>query len=116
MGIVEWLLALLGGVSLVAGGLWLLLKYFLFPIVSALTAVLAALLLIAVVRTLLRGHKVSAYVPTPDGEKEVLCAEKLSAMVQCETVSYPGVSDPDKFRRFHRVMRELYPRVFKTVK
>ena len=62
--------------------------------------ILLALLLVAVIRTLLRGRKVSAYTPSPDPEKEALCAEKLSAMVRCETTSYRDVADPEKFAAF----------------
>lgn len=72
------------------------------------------LLLVAVVRTLLQGHKVSAYKPAPESEKEALCAEKLSAMVRCDTTSYRDVAEPEKFRRFHAVLRELFPQVFET--
>ena len=81
-------------------------------VILPLVLILLALLLVAVVRTLLRGHKVSAYTPSPDPEKEALCAEKLSAMVRCETTSYRDVANPEKFRRFHAVLQELYPAVF----
>lgn len=75
---------------------------------------LLLLILAAVVRTLLQGKKRACYVPVPQREKEILCAEKLSAMVRCETVSVKGVSEPEKFRKFHQVMRELYPTVFEA--
>lgn len=83
-------------------------------IVLFVLGLLVGLLLVAVARTLLQGRKVSAYRPDPDKEKEALCAQKLSRMVQCETTSYRDVSDPEKFRRFHGVLRELFPRVFAT--
>lgn len=73
---------------------------------------LLVLFLIAVLRTLCCKRKISTYVPEPNREKERLCAEKLSAMVRCETVSEKGVSDPDKFRQFHHLLRELFPHVF----
>ncbi len=100
--------AVLGVISALALILWTLLVEIIFP----LALILLALLLIAVIRTLLQGRKTSAYVPDPDPEKEALCAEKLSAMVRCETTSYRDVADPEKFRRFHEVLRELYPKVF----
>lgn len=81
-------------------------------IVLYLLLIVICLILIAVVRTLLQGHKQSAYVPSADKEKEDLCARKLSAMVRCETVSTRNVAEPEKFRKFHQVMRELYPTVF----
>ncbi|MBR5472196.1 MAG: M20/M25/M40 family metallo-hydrolase [Oscillibacter sp.] len=81
-------------------------------LVLPLLGILLVLLLIAVIRTLVQGHKTSTYVPAPDPDKETLCAEKLSAMVQCETISVRGVDQPEKFRRFHQVLKELYPVVF----
>ena len=84
------------------------------PLLCAVLAVALFLLLIALLRTLLQKKKVSAYTPCPDPEAERICAEKLSAMVQCETVSVADVEDPEKFRKFHQVLRELYPRVFET--
>ena len=104
--------SLVGGLRSVAGGLWMVVWNVVLPLALALAAVGILLLAVAVIRTLLRGRKVSAYVPDPDREQETLCAQKLSAMVRCETTSYRGVSDPEKFRKFHQVMKELYPRVF----
>jgi len=83
-------------------------------LILLLLGLVVGLLLVALLRTVLMGRKTSDYKPAPDAAREALCAEKLSAMVQCETTSYAGVSDPDKFRRFHAVMRELFPRVFET--
>ena len=54
-----------------------------------LLALVLLLLLIAVLRTLLTGHKVSAYVPDPDPERAERYAEALSRMVRYETVSVP---------------------------
>lgn len=105
-------LALLGGGYFALLGLWLFFKRTLLPILGVIVAVIVLLLLIAVLRTLLQRRKVSAYKPDPDADAETLCAQKLSAMVRCETTSYRDVSDPDKFRKFHQVMRELYPNVF----
>ena len=82
--------------------------------VAALVALLVLLVLVAVVRTLLQGKKVSTYVPKRDEQKEKLYAEKLSAMVQCETVSEPDAEEPEKFRKFHEVLRQLFPKVFET--
>ena len=83
-------------------------------LVLIVLGLVVGLLAVAVIRTLLQGHKVSAYKPAPDHEKEALCAQKLSRMVQCETTSYRGVAEPEKFRRFHGLLRELFPRVFET--
>ena len=39
-------------------------------------------------------------------------ARTLSRMVQAETVSAAGVREPEKFRRFHALLRELFPHIF----
>lgn len=103
---------LLDGVLAVAGALLLMVWMLFVELVLPLLGILLVLLLIAVIRTLVQGHKTSTYVPAPDPDKETLCAEKLSAMVQCETISVRGVDQPEKFRRFHQVLKELYPVVF----
>ena len=103
---------LLDGVLAVAGALLLMVWTLFVELVLPLLGILLVLLLIAVIRTLVQGHKTSTYVPAPDPVKENLCAEKLSAMVQCETISVRGVAEPEKFRRFHQVLKELYPTAF----
>lgn len=95
-------------------GLWRFLAGVIAPLAGLLLLVLLALLLIAVIRTLLSGRKSADYCPAPDPERERACAERLSAMVRCETVSYRDAPDPEKFRRFHQVLRQLYPRVFEA--
>lgn len=45
-------------------------------------------------------------------ERENLLAEKLSKMIQCETISEPNVPNTYKFDEFHRVLEELFPTVF----
>ena len=37
--------------------------------------------------------------------------EKLSKMIQCETISKRGEPDPEKFHRFHALLAELFPNV-----
>ena len=37
--------------------------------------------------------------------------EKLSRMIQCETVSQAGVDNSAKFLAFHEVLRQLFPNV-----
>ena len=59
-------------------------------VLLGLLALLLVLLLIAVLRPLLIGHKVSSYRPAPDPERAERYAEALSRMVRCETVSVPG--------------------------
>lgn len=100
------------GVLAVAGALILMVWTLFVELILPLLGIVLILLLIAVIRTLAQGHKTSLYVPAPDPVKEKDCAERLRAMVRCETVSVRGVDDPEKFRRFHQVLRELYPSVF----
>ncbi len=40
--------------------------------------------------------------------------EKLSKMIQVDTVSEAGIDHSGKFREFHTVLEELFPNVFKT--
>ena len=40
--------------------------------------------------------------------------EKLSRMIQCETVSQTGIDNSHKFIAFQEVLRELFPNVFST--
>ncbi|MCC6094004.1 MAG: M20/M25/M40 family metallo-hydrolase [Eubacterium sp.] len=81
-------------------------------IIGVLLLVILSLFLIAVIHTLLMPKKTSSYVAHPDPEREKLYAEKLSKMVQYETVSYPGEHDVEKFEGFHEVLRKLFPHVF----
>ncbi|MCR5296853.1 MAG: M20/M25/M40 family metallo-hydrolase [Clostridiales bacterium] len=83
------------------------------PLIAVLSA--AGLILlpltVSLVRTLLMPSKTSGYVPAPDPAREKSCAEKLSRMVQCETVSVPGLDQREKFLAFHRELEQLFPRV-----
>lgn len=106
------MIGFLNGVLAVAGTLLLMVWTLFVELVLPLLGILLVLLLIALIRTLVQGRKTSTYVPAPDSEKEIACAKKLSAMVQCETISVRGVAEPEKFRRFHQVMKDLYPTVF----
>lgn len=45
-------------------------------------------------------------------DRERLYATKLSKMIQCETISEPGVENAEKFSRFHTLLKELFPNVF----
>jgi len=96
-------------------GLYVLFMDFILPVALILLAVLAALLILALLRTLIRGHKTSTYVPSPDKAREETCAHKLSEMVKVETVSVFGESDPDKFRPLHAVMAREFPLVFEKL-
>lgn len=79
-----------------------------------LLLVLVLLIAIVLIRTLMTGKKSSRYFFDSDPDKEQMLAHKLSAMVQCETISHRGEEDPDKFRKMHAVMKEQFPLVFET--
>ena len=80
-------------------------------IFAALAALLLLLLLIALMRTLLTPRKVSLWQPKGGAKEEKLYAEKLAAMVRCETVSSKGEIRREKFLSFHKVLEELFPLV-----
>ena len=79
---------------------------------TCLLILVLALLLAAVLRTLRIRPDRGEYVPLPQPRREAEYAQKLSKMVQFETVSVRGRPDPDKFRRFHGLLAELFPGVF----
>lgn len=54
-------------------------------------------------------RKTSVYPPCTEPERAQRYAEKLSAMLQCDTVSYPGKADREKFLCFHAVLEGLFP-------
>ena len=80
-------------------------------VLPGLLGLLALGLLIAVVRTLLAGYKVSAYRPAPDSARAEAYAEDLARMVRYETVSAAGADQREKFLGFHRLLAELFPLV-----
>lgn len=80
-------------------------------ILLAILCVLLALLLTAVVRTLLIPKKKSDYIPQSDENRSLALAQKLSKMVRYETVSHAGEHDVEKFLGFHKVLEELFPLV-----
>ena len=84
-------------------------------IVLIVLCIILLLLLIAVIRTLLIGKKQTSYTPSTDQKRIDEYAKKLSTMVQFETVSVRGKPDPEKFRKFHKVLEKLFPNVFKTL-
>ena len=68
----------------------------------------------AVVRTVLTPKKRSGYVPAPDGRADGY-AQKLSAMVRCDTTSHAGVAEEEKFLAFHRELERLFPLVHRDL-
>ncbi len=72
---------------------------------------LLALVLIAVVRTLLMPKKVSTYAAPPADSRAMEYAQKLSKMVAYDTTSHAGVHDRERFLGFHKVLEDLFPLV-----
>ena len=81
----------------------------------ALLAVLGVgvlLVAVAAVRTLTIPQKVTEYKLSDDTARVDAYAEKLSAMVQVETISDRADPEVEKFRAFHTLLEELFPTVF----
>ncbi|MBR4428304.1 MAG: hypothetical protein IKS78_03015, partial [Clostridia bacterium] len=75
--------------------------------IPALLCLLLALLLAAVIRTLLIPSKKSTYTPQPDPDRAAALAKKLSRMVQYDTVSVPNTDQREKFLGFHKILEAL---------
>lgn len=77
---------------------------------------LAALLLIALVRALLIPKKTASYqAPEADARAEAY-AQQLSRMVAFDTVSVPETNQREKFLPFHSLLEELFPLVHQQLK
>jgi len=87
----------------------------LLKIVLALLLIIVVLMLIALIHTLMTPSLKADYTPNPDKEKEQMCAEKLSKMVQYDTTSYDSVVDLEKYLGFHKVLEELFPLVHQNL-
>ena len=79
--------------------------------VGILLGILALLLLVALIRTLLTPTLKSTYAASEPEEASRMLAEKLAKMVRCDTTSFKNQHDPERFRAFHQVLRELFPLV-----
>lgn len=85
---------------------------FILWILLGLIGLVLFLLLIAALRTLQLKPKKTNYQPSTDAERINAYAQKLSQMVKMETISRRGVEEPEKFRAFHALLRQLFPAVF----
>lgn len=84
-------------------------------LVYALLALVLALVLclaVAVIRTLLLPKKSTNYKLSDDEKRIDEYAEKLSKMVQVETVSSRNDPQVEKFLNFHKLLEDLFPNVF----
>lgn len=88
---------------------------YLFLILACIVCIIAALLLVAVIRTLFIKSKTSDYKPNEDEEEALRLANKLSEMIKYDTTSHAGVDEAEKFRGFHKVLEELFPLVHKNL-
>ena len=81
-------------------------------IILALLLALVICLAAAVIRTLTMPRKETAYAPSQDQKRISEYAGKLSRMVQMETISDRSRPEIEKFRAFHQLLRELFPKAF----
>lgn len=84
-------------------------------IILYLLAILLVLLLAAVVRTLLLKEKTTSFSLSEDQARIDEYSEKLSRMIQVETVSHRDCPEVEKFRAFHKTLEELFPTVFEKL-
>lgn len=78
----------------------------------AVLGILVLLVAVAAVRTAMIPVKVTDYRLSDDTARVDVYAEKLSKMVQKETISDRADSTVEKFREFHTLLEELFPTVF----
>ena len=83
-------------------------------IILYILAAIALLLIICLVNTAVKPRKAPPSAPETDPERALAYAEKLAALVKVETVSVQGVTDHEKFLRFHEVLKKEYPNVFRV--
>ena len=88
----------------------------LLKIIGVLLLILLVLFLVCVVRTKMLPNKQTYYEESKDTKRINEYAKKLQKMIKVETVSYRDKPDPDKFRKLHKVLEQLYPNVFKKCK
>lgn len=89
----------------------IILKIILTLLAIALVALLLCLL-IAVIRTLMLPKKQISYKLSEDSGRIDTYADKLSRMVQVETISDRADPSIEKFLAFHKLLEELFPKVF----
>lgn len=87
-------------------------KIALFVLLGAVGALLLLCLLIALLRTVLLPRKQTAFHLSDNQSRMELYGQKLSRMVQVETISTRKDPEIEKFRAFHRCLEALFPRVF----
>ena len=83
------------------------------PMLLAVLGVVAALLGIALIRavTLKPTFDPNTTISLENTPRAQEYGQKLSKMIQCETISQRGVDNVEKFHEFHKVLQELFPLV-----
>ena len=87
------------------------------PVVTILLLLLGILLvclLVALIRTLILPKKQTSFALSEDTARIDAYSEKLSRMVQIETISDRNDPAIEKFLVFHKLLEELFPKVFAT--
>ena len=85
-------------------------------VVWAILALLLGVVIVVLLRTLMLKPTAAqeAEVKPEESERAVLYGEKLSKMIQVETISEPRQADRSKFLEFHKVLEKEFPKVHKT--
>ena len=85
-------------------------------VVWAILALIMVLIIVVLTRTVMLKPTAasSAVVELDKTERAVLYGEKLSKMIQVETISEPHQKDRTKFLEFHKVLEKEFPNVHKT--
>ena len=81
-------------------------------IIGIILGIIVLLLIVCIIRTLMLPSKTTYYEESKDEKRIDKYAKILQKMIQVETVSNPNKADPDKFRKLHTVMEQLFPGVF----
>lgn len=84
-------------------------------IILFLLAILACLLIIAIIRTLFVGSKENFYEYSKDKSRVDEYANRLSRLIQYETVSVYNEPNPEKYRGFHSLLAQEFPLVFRVL-
>ena len=81
--------------------------------IGILLLIIALLLMVAIIRTLLLKKKTTHYEYSKDKKRSLEYGQKLSQMIQVETVSHRDNPEIKKFQNFHKTLKKLFPTVFK---
>lgn len=82
-------------------------------VLYSLLAVVVLLIIVVLLRTLCVKTKTTSFEMSDDTARVDTYSQKLSKMVQCETISERDNPNIEKFREFHKLLENLFPTVFK---